>query len=247
MHEENAARRYACAVTEMLDRAFSAQADRIEEAARIIADSLTQNGMLYTFGTGHAGLLAQEIFYRAGGPVRVHPIFDERLMLHVHASASSAWERESGLAEELMRSLPMKKGDVLLLISNSGRNTTPVEMAMLAREKGVHTICLTSVAHSSSETPRNPAGKRLMEVCDLVLDNMGVPGDAVVETGDGRRVSPTSTVIGAALLQAVSARAEEIARQEGKTLEYVISSNVDGGDAYNEKLIERYQKQVPCL
>ena len=247
MHEQNAAGRYACAVTEMLDRAFSAQADRIEEAARIIADSLTQNGMLYTFGTGHAGLLAQEIFYRAGGPVRVHPIFDERLMLHVHASASSAWERESGLAEELMRSLPMKKGDVLLLISNSGRNTTPVEMAMLAREKGVHTICLTSVAHSSSVTPRNPEGKRLMEVCDLVLDNMGVPGDAVVETGDGRRVSPTSTVIGAALLQAVSARAEEIARQEGKTLEYFISSNVDGGDAYNEKLIERYQKQVPCL
>ena len=148
---------------------------------------------------------------------------------------------------ERIRTGGMKKGDVLLLISNSGRNTTPVEMAMLAREKGVHTICLTSVAHSSSVTPRNPAGKRLMEVCDLVIDNMGVPGDAVVETGDGRRVSPTSTVIGAALLQAVSARAEEIARQEGKTLEYFISSNVDGGDAYNEKLIERYQKQVPCL
>ncbi len=231
----------------MLKRAFSEQEDVLEAAAEKIADSLMGGGMLYTFGTGHAHLLAEEIFYRAGGLVRVCPMLDERLMLHVSASRSSQWERTAGLGEELMEKYPAGAGDVVLLISNSGRNTVPVEVARLARERGAVTIALTSLAHSGRVTPRNPWGQRLFEVCDLVLDNMGVPGDACVPLPDGRFVSPTSTAVGSALLQAMAARVEEIAREKGNPVETFISSNVDGGDEWNERLIEKYRDRIPGL
>ncbi len=244
---ENAISRYKESVTHMLESAFSTQEECLEKAARMLADCLRSGGMIYTFGTGHACLLAQEIFYRAGGPAAVCPILDEKLMLHVSASASSDWERRSGIGRELLDRYPVRAGDILILISNSGRNTVPLEMALYAREKGMATVCLTSLSHSRSVTPRNPEGKRLYEVCDLVLDNMGIKGDAVVETKSGRYVSPTSTVIGAALLQAICARAEEIASNSGQTPDYFISSNVDGGDEYNRDLIHTYRSRVPFL
>ena len=78
------------------------QKDKLELAARKIADCILQGGMLYTFGTGHGHLLALEIFYRAGGLARVCPILDERLMLHASASESTGWERTDGLADELL-------------------------------------------------------------------------------------------------------------------------------------------------
>ncbi|MBR2288718.1 MAG: SIS domain-containing protein [Clostridia bacterium] len=243
----NAAMRYKESLMEMLERAFSSQEEVLERAAQEIAKRLMAGGMIYTFGTGHASLLAQEIFYRAGGPVQVRPILDERLMLHVHASASSDWERRSGIALALLEKYPVKAGDVLILISNSGRNTAPVELALAAKEKGLITVALTNLTHSRAVTPRNPEGKRLFEVCDIVLDNCGVIGDAVVDAGDGRYVSPTSTAVGAALLQAISARVEELARLEGTPLPYFISSNVDGGDEHNEALIAAFREKVAIL
>lgn len=231
----------------MLKKAHDAQRPQLEQAAQKIADCVTGGGMVYTFGTGHAHLLSEEIFYRAGGMARVCPMLDERLMLHVSAGESSAWERKEGVASEVLNRYPVKKGDVVIIFSNSGRNTAPVEMAMKVREKGAYAIALTNLTHSRSVTPRNPYGKRLFEVCDLVLDNMGVVGDAVVKTGTGAFVSPTSTAVGAALLQSIVARVEEITEQEGKRAEFFVSSNVDGGDAVNEKLIEKYRPIVKCL
>lgn len=240
----NADERYYEALMPMLKKAFFDQREQMETAAEKIAACVTNGGMLYTFGTGHAHLLSLEIFYRAGGLARVCPVLDERLMLHGSASESSEWERREGMAGAVLSRYPVKAGDVMIVLSNSGRNACPVEMAMLAREKGLYTIALTNLRHSFSCTPRNSRNKRLCEVCDLVLDNMGAIGDAVIETASGAYVSPTSTVVGAALLQAIIARVEEISR--GKA-ECFLSSNVDGGDAFNKKLIEKYHPQVECL
>ena len=231
--------RYFERLIPMLKKTHDAQRGPIEEAAQKIAAAFQAGGMLYTFGTGHAHLLSEEIFYRAGGMARVCPILDERLMLHVSASESSAFERREGIAREVLARYPVKAGDVMIIISNSGRNCAPVEMAIEAKQRGIFTIALTNLNHSKAATPRNPYGKRLFEVCDLVLDNMGVVGDAVVQTSAGAFVSPTSTAVGAALLQAIVARVEEISAQNGSPAEFFMSANVDGGDACNEKLIEK--------
>ncbi len=231
----------------ILDEAFLSQKDAIETAAKAIATSMSKGGMIYAFGTGHAHMLSLEIFYRAGGPVKVYPILDEKLMLHVSASESTQWERTEGLGPELLTQYPVKSGDVLLLFSNSGRNAAPVEMALKARELGLTTICITNIRHSSSSTSRNKTGLRLFEAVDIVIDNAGVIGDACLDTPSGRKIGPTSTAVGAALLQGLCCRAEEIARENGYAPEFYASSNIDGGDQINQAFIDKYKGSIKCL
>ncbi|GHU82941.1 hypothetical protein FACS1894196_2050 [Clostridia bacterium] len=230
----------------LLGEALAGQGEQIETAARKIYGTLARGGMLYTFGTGHAHLLAEEIFYRAGGLARVCPMLDERLMLHLSASESTEWERKPGIAREVFDRYPAREGDVLIVISNSGRNAAPVEMAALAREKGLYVIALTSLNHSRESTPRNDLGKRLFEVADLVLDNRGIPGDAILPRADGGAVGPTSTVVGAALLQGIVCRVEELAR-DGGAVDFFVSSNINGGDAVNERIIAAHRAAIRHL
>ncbi len=234
-------------ITALLTQTLASQKDAMETASRKIADSLKNGGMLYTFGTGHGHLLALEIFYRAGGMAKVCPILDERLMLHINAAESSHWERAEGLEEELLKKYPIQAGDVLISISNSGRNTVPVMLATAAKERGAYVIALTSMKHTASVTPRNKAGLRLFEAADLVLDNGGILGDASMQMADGAYVGPTSTAVGASMLQAIACRVKEISLEEGWEAEYFKSSNVDGGDEYNQKLLDKYKELIPGL
>lgn len=231
----------------LLDTVIARQEEALETAAEKIAECQLNGGMLYTFGTGHGHLLALEIFYRAGGLVRVCPILDEKLMLHISASESSQWERKDDLSDALLEKYPVKAGDVLIAISNSGRNAVPVELAKKCRERGAYVIALTSMKHSGAVTARNSLGLRLFEAADLVLDNEGILGDASMEGANGRMVGPTSTAVGAAIMQAIVCRAEEIAREQGKEIDFFASANIDGGDAINQRYLDQYMGKIPAL
>ncbi len=239
--------RYFDNLEALLAKVRKTQAEAMEEAARRIAASLKAGGMIYTFGTGHGHLLALEVFYRAGGMARVCPILDEKLMLHVSAAGSTVEERREEWAELLLQRYPIRAGDVLISISNSGRNAVPVLLALEARKRGAFVIALTSMAHSSAVSARNRLGLRLFEAADLVLDNCGVLGDASVRFEDGAMVGPTSTAAGAAILQAIVCRVKELSLEEGFDADFYKSSNVDGGDAWNDRLIERYAGIIPGL
>lgn len=245
--KDSASRQYASAVCQMLDNAFNSQWAMIEQAASVIAQSLAQEGLLYTFGTGHAHLLSLEVFYRAGGLAQVYPILDERFMLHASASGSTQQERQEGFAGTLLDACPIKPGDVLMVFSNSGRNAVPVEMAMEGKQRGMQVIAMTSLNHSLISSPRNRHGLRLCEVAEIVLDNFGQPGDAVLPLPDGAKIGPTSTVVGAALLEAIVCRAEELAREAGIRLPLFASSNIEGGDAQNQILLEKFSRLIPFL
>lgn len=231
----------------LLAKTADTQRDAMENAARAIAKCLKGGGMLYTFGTGHGHLLALEVFYRAGGMARVCPVMDERLMLHVSAAGSTQEERREDLVKELFDRYPIGERDVLLVASNSGRNAVPVLLAREARARGAFVIALTNMAHTGAVSPRNSAGLRLFETADLVIDNGGALGDAALEMADGMRVGPTSTAVGAAILQAVICRVKEISLEEGWEAEFFKSSNIDGGDEFNEGLIEKYAGIIPGL
>jgi uncharacterized phosphosugar-binding protein len=139
----------------------------------------------------------------------------------------------------------LKQGDLLVLHSVSGRNTVPVEMAMEAREQGVFTIALTNIRYSSAVTSRHESGKRLFEVCDLVIDNGGVPGDAAVSLpGLPEAMGPTSTAAGSALLNGLLIEAVERLLARGITPPVFLSANVDGGDEHNRLLFEEYKDQI---
>ena len=231
--------RYFDNLSALMTRTIETQQDSMERAAQAVAQCLKEGHMVYTLGTGHGHLLALEVFYRAGGMARICPILDERLMLHIHAAESSLWERREDIVADLLNKYPIGAGDVLIAASNSGRNGAAVLFPAEARRRGATVIALTNMAHTMHVTPRKTA--------DIVLDNGGAVGDAALEMADGMRVGPTSTAVGAAILQAIACRVKEISLEEGWEAEFFKSSNIDGGDEYNAALIEKYGKVIPGL
>lgn len=222
--------------------------DSIVETAEVFKDALVNGKSIYLFGTGHSHMLAEELFYRAGGLVEIQPVLSEPLMLHESASESTVIERKQGLAESLFSEYKMKKDDVIVIISNSGRNGVVVDMALLCKEQGLTVVALTNINHTFSGESRHKSGKRLCELADITLDNFGCVGDACLEvSGVEGKICPTSTVTGALILNAVVAEAVEMCVKEGFIPEHFASANIDGGDEINEKLVEKYKKEIKHL
>ena len=210
---------------------------RIEAAAALMAEALATGHVIHAFGSGHSHMLAEELFYRAGGLVRVRPILFEGLMLHASAPLSTALERMPGLAAALLADHPM------------ARRRRAHRRLQLGRQRRDHwssrgwpgtpaSAPSPSPAwrHATSPQARVSDGPRLHEVADVVIDNGGVVGDAAVEIdGLASRVAPTSTVVGAAIVEALVAEVVERLVARGIVPEVYASSNVAGGDAANAR------------
>ncbi len=245
----DAMQNYLADVQARLDGVLSGQREALELAAERMARVLRDRGWVYVFGTGHSHMLAEELFFRAGGSPRVRPILVDDLMLHQSASLSSDRERETGRAEALLEAYPVSANDLLIVVSNSGRNAVPIELALAARVRGAFTVALTSLAHARAHASRHHSGKRLDEVVDLVLDNGAPAGDAAVDVeGLSGRVGAVSTVLGAAILQMVHVGAMQRLAGAGNegALETFVSSNADGG-AHNAEILRKYVDQVRHL
>ena len=232
----------------IIARISTEQAGNIELAARAVADTLENGGRIHTFGTGHSHMLAEEIFYRAGGLVNVNPILETGLMLHESASKSTALERLEGYGEILFDLHGIKETDILFLFSNSGRNGVAIDLGIIAREKGVKTVVITNMEHTMQGKSRHSSGKKLYELGTVVIDNCGCMGDASMRIDEiGRNVAPTSTAAGAAILNAIEARAVEMMVADGYIPEVFSSSNVDGGDEINDAYVKKYIKEIKSL
>jgi uncharacterized phosphosugar-binding protein len=224
------------------------QLEVIGAVAGKFAETLMNNGRIHAFGTGHSHMFALELFYRAGGLVNINPMLEESLMLHSSAVKSTSMERLEGYGQILFDHYGLRSGDLLVIASNSGRNSVSIDLAAIAKANGVSVIVLTSMEHTLSSSSRHSGGKRLYEFGDLVLDNRGCKGDASIEIdGFGRKVSPTSTVIGTMLLNAIAAQAVQIMIDRGYEPEVFSSSNIDGGDQVNSKYIEKYKGVIKAL
>lgn len=232
----------------ILTRISTEQGGNIDAAASAVADTLENGGRIHTFGTGHSHMLAEEIFYRAGGLVNVNPILETGLMLHESASKSTALERLEGYGEILFDMHGIKETDILFLFSNSGRNGVAIDLALIAQSRGVRTVVITNMEHTMQGKSRHSSGKKLYELGTVVIDNCGCTGDASMEIKEiGRNVAPTSTAAGAAILNAIEARAVEIMVADGYVPEVFSSSNVDGGDEINEAYVKKYIKEIKSL
>ena len=220
----------------------------IEKSAEAFSRAIMSGKRIILFGTGHSHMLSEELFYRAGGLLNIQPILIDELMLHVDAHGSTLYERKEGLAEEIYDEYKITSDDVIVIISNSGRNGVVVDMALLCKERGLTVIALTNIAHSSAGASRHRSGKRLFEIADIVLDNCGCVGDACVEIdGVEGKICATSTVAGALILNSVVAEAVDICIKKGFCPEHFFSANVDGGDVVNDKLVEKYKKEIKHL
>lgn len=247
MIPQNGIELYFDAIQSQLQQARSTQTAPLLQAAEWLAEALCSDRWLYVFGTGHSHMIAEEVFYRAGGLARAAPVLDHRLMLHHEAIQATYVERESGLASRILASYPVAPGDVLVVASNSGRNAVPVEMALRAKELGLRTIAITNMEQSRAWPSRHDSGKRLFEVCDLVLDNCGVSGDACLELpGLPGKIGPTSSITGLFLINALVVEAIRLALNKGSKLEIYISSNTNGDD-HNHLMLEKYRSRIRHL
>ncbi len=237
---------YIDTVLRTIDRAWNCQQESIGNAAEALYTAIRDKHSVFVFGCSHAGMLAEEVFYRTGGLAILNPIFFSGVLLNTRpVTLTSKLERLSGLGTIILEENGVKQGDCLIVHSNSGRNTVPVEMAMTAREKGVTVIGFTSLAHSNAVASRHPSGKKLFEVCDIVIDNCGVPGDAAIPVeGLAEPMGPTSTAVGASLIHAIVIEAVERLLADGVMPPVFMSANLDGGDAHNRRIFEEYKNNI---
>jgi uncharacterized phosphosugar-binding protein len=238
---------YIDGVINLLERIKAEEASTLRQGAHILAEAVTQGKRIFAFGCTHSSIPIQDLVYRAGGLMLINPIFGPGIAsLDVHpATMSSAIERLQGYAQVLLDSNPIGAGDVLILVSVSGRNAVPVEMAMLARERGIKVIGVTSRAYTQAFASRHPSGKKMYEFADVVLDNKVDPGDALLHAeGVPQRFCPASGVTSTAILQALVAATVEELLQRGVTPPIFLAGNVDGGEDYNARLMAQYKDRV---
>lgn len=201
---DNPLSQYLHHIESILNKAINNQRQLIEQCGIIIAQSLSNGGLLHVFGTGHSHMLAEEMYGRAGGLMPVNAILVPWLMLHENTRLATELERREDLAQDVITSQPLKPGDVIIVVSNSGRNGLAIEVARLAKEKELTVIALTALEYSKKLKSRHSTGLLLYQVSDLVLDNYGQSGDVSIEiSGTGIRTGATSTILGSALINAI--------------------------------------------
>lgn len=215
---------------------LATQQNAIADAARIVVDTIKNDGIVHSFGSGHSNMLSLEISRRAGGLVPI---------LSIEEPSQGQYERVEGVGYEFWRRLDVQKEDAFIIISNSGRNALPVELAEKVKANSLPLIVVTALEFSKSQTSRLKSGKKLYEYADVILDNMVPPGDGSVQLeGAMAAIGPLSTIAGSLLLNQMVVLAVEMMLAEGIEPPILRSANVDGGREHNEEILSRYYSRL---
>ncbi|MFF4789060.1 SIS domain-containing protein [Streptomyces sp. NPDC001276] len=247
MSDRTPAGQFLDAAIGLLQRVRDEEAEQIAAAGTLLADTVAAGGRLFAFGAGHSSLAAQDLVYRAGGLALMNLLAVPGAVGVdvVPATLGSALERVDGLATAVLDSSPLRSGDALIVVSLSGRNALPVEMAVHARALGVRVVGVTSVAYATGTTSRNASGTFLKDHCDIVLDSKIAVGDAELTLDTvAAPFAPASTVVTSALLQAVMATTVAVLADRGIEPPLLRSGNVDGGHEWNGRIFDRYADRI---
>ncbi|MEW2219258.1 SIS domain-containing protein [Streptomyces sp. NPDC006990] len=235
------------AAVALLQEVRDGEAAGIEAAGELLAQTVAEGGRIFAFGAGHSSLPAQDTVYRAGG-LAVMNLLNVPGAVGVDvrpATLGSALERVSGLAAAALDSSPARAGDVLIIISLSGRNPLPVELALNARALGLKVIGVTSVAYAEQTRSRHTTGTFLKDHCDLVVDSRIPLGDAeLTAEGVDAPFAPASTVVTSAVMQAIVATATGALARSGVEPPMLRSGNVDGGHDWNARVMAEYADRI---
>jgi uncharacterized phosphosugar-binding protein len=228
--------------TDLLAQAREKNAATLRAVAPLVGRSIADGGVLHTFGSGHSEMIAREIIGRAGGLMPVTGLFDPG-----YGFSENVVGYGTRLAQRHDHHYGMRTGEVIIVISNSGKNASPIEVGLYAKQKGMIVVGLTSLAMSTTAKTVHPGGKNLHAVADYTLDNLGVPGDAITEVTPGQFAGPTSTLIGCTLLNLLMLDVLEWLRDHGCSLPLVRSQNLPGGMEANIELSQKYRTRLSKL
>ena len=237
---------YATHLKSLIDRVETTQENIIENAAEIIVEAIKNGHSIFAFGASHAGMLSMELFYRTGGLVNINPIFAADLMSNIRpATLTSDIERLEGFGNLILRNTAASKDDVLILHSVSGRNADTIDMGLEAKKMGLKVIVITSVDYTNLVTSRHSSLLKLKDVGDIVIDNCGEFEDSSqVIDGVEQKMGPTSTIIGAFIVNGITLKVAEKLVESGIEVPVFHSANIDGGDEHNRALMEKYKNNI---
>ena len=230
---------YLHKIVDVLERIEREEGEKLAQTARLVADTIKNDGLVFVFGCGHSHLPGLDTFYRAGGLANVSAMLDTDLMLHNGAAKSSRMEKMSGIASEVFRRYVPTEKDMIFIFSASGKNQVPIEMAQAAKEVGVKSVGISSLAYAGK-------GGRLHEFVDIAIDCKVPYGDACMEVGDVK-MGGLSTYAACFILNTCLINGAKIALSEGVKPPVYISGNVEGGREHNITLENLYMGRVKHL
>jgi uncharacterized phosphosugar-binding protein len=249
-----AAQRYAEAVQALVQRVHATQMAAIVQVAGWCAEAIARGGLVHLFGTGHSRIPLEEMFPRHGSFPGFHPIDVLAMTFHTQVVGANGQrvamhiEKMEGLGESILNNFVFRPYDVFIVFSNSGVNGVVIDVALGAKARGMKVIGVVSVEHAQASAARHSSGRKLLDLCDVILDNCTPPGDAMV-TLDGLEypVGPGSTISYAVIVNALkTATAEYLTRLGQPPL--VLTSGVLIGGAESAALFERtyddYRRRV---
>jgi uncharacterized phosphosugar-binding protein len=234
-------------VIERLSELSESHAATIQAAADTFAEHILRSNLIHVFGAGHSHMLAEEVFFRAGGLLSFSPLLDPALMLQ-SAIAAGELERVADYAPILLGKYAIADTDAILIISYSGINPVPVEVARICKSRGMKVVVLTSVSASQGSPARHPSGQRLCDVADIVLDNVGPVGDASLQVpGLETAVCGLSTIIGATILQSVVYETVQRLHAAGYPPPVLRSLNTHADASVNHDVLKDYRFRLQHL
>lgn len=246
--------RYLEAAGKIVGRIKETQGENIRQAATICVDSIAAGGWVHLFGTGHSRMAVEEMFPRIGSFVGFHPIAELSLTYYhnvvgVNGLRQALYlERVEGFGEIILKSSRFGPQDSFLVVSSTGINPVPVEVALGANARGMKVMAITSVEHARSTTSRHSSGKRLFEIADVVIDNCTPPGDALVDIETvPYRVGPGSSVGAISIINALKCQVAEGLVSRGIKPDVLPSPHVVGDETAAvefERVLQAYHSRA---
>jgi uncharacterized phosphosugar-binding protein len=234
--------------------AVEAQLPAVRQAADWFARTISAGRMVHVFGSGHSRIMVEEMWPRYGSFPGFNPIVELSLTFHNLVVGANGQrqamflENVSGLAERILRNFDLSPQDSALVISSSGCNLVPIEMAEQFQRRGVKVVSIISRRHSEATPSKYPRGKKLQDFSDLTLDTGAPPGDAMVTiAGLDTPVSPGSTVGGAMLVNCIKAEVAERLTRAGQPPKVLTGSAIVGAQKATELFEAAYDEHARRL
>lgn len=232
----------------------AAQADTLQEVAQVFANAILEGRMVHVFGSGHSRIMVEEMWPRYGSFPGFNPIVELSLTFHNLVVGANGQrqamflENVSGLARQILRNYDLSDMDAALVISSSGCNVVPIEMAELFYQRGIPTVGLISKKHSEASTSKRPDGLKLQDFCGWVLDSGAPVGDAMIKIEDLETpVSPGSTVGSCMVINCLKAEIAGLLTQAGRPPKVLTASAVIGAAKASELFEAAYDEHAHRL
>ena len=226
-------------IKEVINKVLNKEKSKIKKIAETLVKKYQEGSHLYIFGTGHNHCIAEESLHRAGAFAGVTPILDNKINFSQGITKASANERDKSLAKKILQKYKPNKNDSIIIFANSGINQLPIEIAKLAKSKGLFVIAVLSIKYANFLTVKTD--KILSYYSDLYINNHSPIGDTILEEKN-IGVSSSSTIIGIFILNALWAEMYKYLKDE-KLLPFYKSSNLRRSDLHNKKLENKFKSK----